>query len=240
MTKRIPLFGILLLLALIAAACAPTAATPAVSPEMEEEKTAEMPSEQPEEMMAKETPEAMDDDHSGEETMEDDEMMTEEPSSQEMADEMLDAPGWFSAELSNVRTGETFTVSDFKGKVVLVETMAIWCSNCRRQQQNVAELHTLLGERDDFISLGLDIDPNEDASNLKDYIEANGFHWTYAVAPSQVGNELANLYGSQFLSPPSTPMLIIDKQGEVHLLPFGIKSAEDLQAALEPFLSEDM
>jgi hypothetical protein len=31
-------------------------------------------------------------------------------------------------------------------------------------------------------------------------------------------------------------MLIIDRDGEAHPLPFGIKSAADLQAALEPFL----
>jgi hypothetical protein len=118
--------------------------------------------------------------------------------------------------------------------------MAIWCSNCRKQQQNVADLHTMLGERDDFVSLGLDIDPNEDAASLKEYIEKNGFHWTYAVAPSQVGSELANLYGAQFLNPPSTPMLIVDKQGAVHTLPFGIKSAEQLQEALAPFLADSM
>ena len=49
-------------------------------------------------------------------------------------------------------------------------------------------------------------------------------------------DEISALYGAQYLNPPSTPMLIIDKNGEVHTLPFGIKSAEDLQSALIPFL----
>jgi hypothetical protein len=34
-------------------------------------------------------------------------------------------------------------------------------------------------------------------------------------------------------------MLIIDRQGKVHPLPFGVKSAADLQAALQPFLDQE-
>ena len=48
------------------------------------------------------------------------------------------------------------------------------------------------------------------------------------------------LTGSQFLNPSSAPMYIIDRKGDVHLLPFGVKSAVDLFAALEPFLTEGM
>jgi hypothetical protein len=55
-----------------------------------------------------------------------------------------------------------------------------------------------------------------------------------------VAREIANLYGEQFLNPPSTPMLVIDRHGEAHLLPFGIKSAAELEEALKPFLDESM
>ena len=49
------------------------------------------------------------------------------PSSPEPA---LNRPGWFEVEFTDVQTGETFTMNDYAGKVVLVETMAIWCPNC--------------------------------------------------------------------------------------------------------------
>ena len=98
----------------------------------------------------------------------------------------METPAWFSASLTDARSGEVFTVNDFAGKVVLVETLAQWCSNCLKQQKQVLELHSRLGERDDFISLGLDIDPNEDIDSLKGYLERNGFHWTYSVAPPEV------------------------------------------------------
>jgi hypothetical protein len=104
----------------------------------------------------------------------------------------------------------------------------------------VQTLHELIGERDDFVSLGIDIDPNENAEALRAYTEKNGFDWLYTVAPAAVSREIGQLYGDQYLNPPSTPMLIIDRHGEVHLLPFGIKSAENLLESLQPYLDGEM
>ena len=156
------------------------------------------------------------------------------------SDTMMTSPDWFSVSLTNVHTGENFTINDLKGKVVLVETMAVWCTNCFNQQTQVRILHSKLGERDDFVSLGMDIDPNEDASKLKEFVEKNSFDWMYTVSPAEVSRELSSLYGGQFLNPPSTPMLIIDRHGVAHPLPFGIKSSDDLLQALQPFLDETL
>ena len=51
-----------------------------------------------------------------------------EPAS--VSQETFETPEWFNVELTDVQTGETFTMNDYAGKVVLVETMAIWCPNC--------------------------------------------------------------------------------------------------------------
>jgi hypothetical protein len=42
--------------------------------------------------------------------------------------------------------------------------------------------------------------------------------------------------GEQYLNPPSAPMFVVDRQGGVHALPFGVKSADALQKALQPYL----
>jgi thiol-disulfide isomerase/thioredoxin len=111
------------------------------------------------------------------------ETMMEKPT--EAADgKMTAAPAWFGATLSDASTGNTFTINDFKGKVVLVETMAQWCPNCKQQQTQVKALHELLGMNKDLVSLGLDIDPNENLLDLKNYVTSNGFDWLYAVAPA--------------------------------------------------------
>ncbi len=76
-------------------------------------------------------------------------------------------PEWFDVELTDVQTGETFTVNDYAGKVVLVETMAIWCPNCIVQANEVRKLHEMLGNPDDLVSVSLDVDVNEDAASLR-------------------------------------------------------------------------
>jgi thiol-disulfide isomerase/thioredoxin len=153
-----------------------------------------------------------------------------------MAGDMMETPAWFTMPLTDIHSGESFTVKELEGKVILIETMAIWCSNCLRQQQEIKSLHALLGERDDLVSVAINIDPNEQAGALKSYTMRHGFDWVYTVAPVELSRELSQLYGNQILNPPSVPMFIIDRKGEVHLLPSGIKSAAELQRALEPFL----
>jgi thiol-disulfide isomerase/thioredoxin len=185
--------------------------------------------------MATPTPEAM----MGQEMPTADTMMSQAtPTPDAMMDQGMSAPAWFDAKLTDINTGQSFKVADWHGKVILVETMAVWCPTCLQQQQQVQALNRMLGMRDDLALLALDIDPNENDSILKTYANAQGFDWKYAVAPADVAREIGNLYGSQFLNPPSAPMFIIDRQGQVHTLQFGVKSAQDLETALEPFLTQ--
>lgn len=148
----------------------------------------------------------------------------------------IELPGWISAEMIDVNSNSNFRISDYLGKVVLVETMAIWCPKCLSQQQEVLKLKSLLPAGTEVISVALDVDPNENEAQLASYAMQNGFNWLYAVAPVNVADEISSLYGNQFLNPTATPMLIIDKQGGQHPLPFGKKTAQDLYNALQPFL----
>lgn len=141
-------------------------------------------------------------------------------------------------ELVDAQTGETFTMNDFAGKTVLVETMAIWCPTCIFQGNEVRKLHEALGHPDDLISVSLDVDYNEDQASLKEYVSEWGFDWHFAVAPLLVARALGNLYSAEYLNPPLSPMLIIDPDGNVHQLEYGKKDAETLQEAVEPFLAK--
>jgi cytochrome oxidase Cu insertion factor (SCO1/SenC/PrrC family) len=151
---------------------------------------------------------------------------------------MSETPAWFGATLTDAHSGQTFSINTLKGKVVLVEMMAQWCSNCRQQQGEVRKMRSALGARDDFATVALDIDPNENATDLKNYVEKLGFDWLYAVPPKEAVREIGNLYTAQFLNPPSTPILIVDRKGMAHPLPFGIKSADDLSKAVGMYLDE--
>lgn len=153
---------------------------------------------------------------------------------------MMDSPQWLDAVFTNATTGESFKIGDHKGKVVLVELMAQWCSTCLRQQREVVSLVDRLGPDDELVVVALDIDPNEGAETLKAYSESHGFGWIYAIAPAEVSRELGMLYGPQYLNPPSAPMLLINRKGEVTPLPFGVKSADDLHSRINSLLNEGM
>lgn len=229
---------VLIALAFALSACAPAA--PASSPMKEQptqvmmEKPTEAMPQKPTEAMMNKTSEAMP--AKPTEAM----PMKTPVATENVTDKMATTPDWFGISLTDVRTGKKFTMNDFKGKVVLVENLAMWCSNCKKQQIQVKALHSALGMNQDLVSIGLDIDSNEVASDLKTYTDTNGFDWIYAVAPVNVTRAIGNLYGNQFLNPPSTPILIIDRKGQVHTMPFGIKSADDLKKFIEPFLAAPM
>ena len=209
MKMKLGYLSIFLMISVIATACSPSPAVieqPAVAVEQSTDDSAEEQDMQPE--------------TTGEEAVSAD----------------LQYPDWYTAPLTDVNSGVIFSIQDNIGKVYLVETLATWCSNCLKQQQEFKRFHDLLGERDDFESLGINIDPNEDTTLLTDYVQKNGFDWLYIVASNEMINEISRLYGPQFLNPPSTPILIIDRQGNPHPLGFGIKSAEDLLEAVTPFL----
>lgn len=146
-------------------------------------------------------------------------------------------PEWFDIELSDAQTGNTFTMKDYEGKVVLLETMAIWCPNCVIQATQIKKLHDALGNPDDLITVSLDVDINEDEVALKEYAASYNFDWHFAIAPLEVARALGNLYSAEYLNPPLSPMLIIDRVGNVHHLEYGIKKADALQKAVEPFLA---
>jgi hypothetical protein len=145
-------------------------------------------------------------------------------------------PDWFDMELTDAQTGATFTINDYAGKVVLLETMAIWCPNCIIQGNEVRDFHEMLGNPDDLISVSLDVDFYEDQASLKEYVSEFGFDWHFAVAPLLVARALGNLYSAQYLNPPLSPMLIIDREGNVHQLEYGLKDSETLQKIVEPYL----
>ena len=221
-------------LAFVFSACSPAAA-PAPDAMMAKPTDAMMtkptsammdkPSATPDAMMAKPTSAMMD---------------KPSPTPDAMGGNKMDIPAWFNAPLADVVSGKPFTLTDFKGKVVLVEDLAMWCPNCKMQQAQVKAFRETGGMNKDLVFIGLDIDPNENAADLKAYTKNNGFDWIYAVSPVGVSHEIGKSYGDQFLNPPSTPILVIDRKGQVHPMPFGIKSSADLKAFIEPFLSPNM
>ncbi len=136
---------------------------------------------------------------------------------------------WRTTALRDVNTGEAFTIDALRGKLVAIEPMAIWCSNCRIQQREVAAALAATPS-DGVVYVSVDVDPNEQPDALAAYADKEGFDWTFVVASREVARSLAAAFGDQVLSPPSTPMILVGPDGAVIDVHFGIRSASELTA----------
>lgn len=156
----------------------------------------------------------------------------------ELTNEEDEIPAWFEMPMTDVRTGEEFTISDLSGKVILIETMAMWCPTCLSQELEVKEVLALLGDRDDFVSIALDVDSKESAEALRAFTEEHELDWIFVVASPEIIRDIGNRYTAQLLNPPLAPMLIIDRNGDVYGLPYELKEADALHRTILSYLDD--
>jgi len=136
----------------------------------------------------------------------------------------IDAP-WAQIELTDVRTGERFRIADLAGRVIVVEPMAVWCSNCKTQQIEGA---ALVAELPDVAWIALDIDPRESPDLLAGAAAERGHPFRWAIAPAELSRALEADFGTIVLNPVPTPLILIGTDGRITLTEFGLKDAGTL------------
>ncbi|MBP6470194.1 MAG: TlpA family protein disulfide reductase [Chloroflexi bacterium] len=141
-------------------------------------------------------------------------------------DTMAEKPAWQTIALTNAQSGETFTLGGFAGKTVFVEPMATWCTNCRQQLGNVAQIREQFG--DDVIFIALSLETNLSHEELARYAADQGFDWHFAVMTPEMLQSLAETYGRTITNAPSTPHFIIRADGTYTDLKTGVDSPEQL------------
>lgn len=139
---------------------------------------------------------------------------------------------WRDYELVDTRTGEIFRVSDFKGKPVLLETFAVWCPTCLKQQQEVKKMVGNGTNR--VVHISLDVDPNEDEEIVRNHMESNGFKWYSAVAPPEMTQELIDEFGIKVVNAPEAPVILVCEDQSARLLEQrGVKPVAVLEEEIE-------
>ena len=143
----------------------------------------------------------------------------------------VEADALLAVTLTDVHSGETFTLGELAADgPILLEPMAVWCTNCRAQQHEVKRAH----ETGDFLSVSLDVDLSETPDDLAEYADREGFDWRFAMADASLYRLLQERFGVAATNPPSTPLIVIDPDGTVRPLEFGrgTRSAEQLLAEI--------
>jgi thiol-disulfide isomerase/thioredoxin len=135
-------------------------------------------------------------------------------------------PAWMDIELSDIATGETFKISDFKGTPILLESFAVWCPTCLRQQREIGKLKAREG--DAIIHISIDTDPHEDEARVREHLETYGFDWYFAVSPLELTQALVDEFGLRVVSAPSAPVMLICENQSTRFLRSGVKSSDEL------------
>jgi peroxiredoxin len=104
--------------------------------------------------------------------------------------------------------GKHVSVSDYKGKVVLVDFWATWCGPCVHELPNVIKAYEKHHEKG-FDIIGVSLDQSQD--KLKGFLKDRKVTWQQFFDGKGWGNKLATKYGVQSI--PATYLL--DRDGKI-------------------------
>ena len=126
--------------------------------------------------------------------------------------------------------GETVSLADFRGQVVLLNFWATWCSSCKKEMpllQTVYELY-----QPDFVVLAVDY--NESADRVRAFAEENGMGFPVLLDPDGTIND--DLFGEVIPGYPTS--LLLDRDGVIVAYFPGELNGAQLTDALEPLLAQ--
>lgn len=123
--------------------------------------------------------------------------------------------------LSNLE-GKEVKLSQFKGKVVLLNFWASWCVPCRSEMPTIELLHREYQDKG-LVVLGID---DEESQKQAAFLQKFGFSFASLVESRK---QASNLYGVGGI--PTT--VLIDRQGTIKAYDEGTASYESLRASLQ-------
>lgn len=154
-------------------------------------------------------------------------MFGKDPSNNNEPNVPVQTIGWKNIEFKNILTGQITKIEDFKGKPILLETFAVWCPTCLKQQKEIKKLKELEG--DSIIHISIDIDPNEDEELVEKHAQENNLDWIFAISPVEMTNKLIEAFGQTVISAPSAPVVLICEDQNAHFLKKGVKTVNELK-----------
>ena len=112
-----------------------------------------------------------------------------------------------------------FSLSSFRGKIVVLDFMATWCSACNQQIPNLEKIWETY--RGDIVIISIDIDLSESTERLRAFTQQyTNATWTWA-------RDVANLVQTyQVTGMPKT--VVIDQNGFVRFTHVGVTDSSTL------------
>jgi len=127
--------------------------------------------------------------------------------------------------------GKDVKLSDYKGKVILVNFWATWCPPCKKELPSLSQIASELKDKD-FKMIGVSVDDNQ--SVLNSYLQSNSLPYTIVHEPDQLVQKYMEATGQNQNVVPQT--YLIDKKGKVVEVIIGAKSKSDFINLINKYL----
>ncbi len=118
-------------------------------------------------------------------------------------------------------TGETITMSELRGKVVLVDFWATWCGPCKREMPHIQKLFEDLSD-DGLVVLAIS---NEKEATIRRYIDSKNYTFPTLV---DEGAEVTRRYGVTAYP----TLFVVDREGTISSHLVGLRPESALREAL--------
>jgi peroxiredoxin len=141
------------------------------------------------------------------------------------------ASGWAAGsapdfKLQAIQDGKEYSLSQFKGKVVLINFFTFFCGPCRQEMPHLSQMHQeLQGQGFQVLGIGL--------SSTPDQLKQLAAQLKLAYPVLQGNDSVSKAYGGVELVPLT---FIIDKQGNIAHKVLGARSKEDFEKLIKPLL----
>jgi peroxiredoxin len=122
--------------------------------------------------------------------------------------------------------GKTYTLSQFKGKPVVINFFTIWCQPCRAEMPDLNEIYKEYNSKGlQFLGICLNADPNQ----LRFFAKQMNLDY-----PILNGTDKVNKDYGDIMAVPTT--FIIDKQGNITEKIEGARTKADFLKMIKPLL----
>jgi peroxiredoxin len=144
----------------------------------------------------------------------------------------LTSPGWGAGKaapdfnLKEVLTGKDISLSQFKGKVVVLNFFTFFCGPCRDEMPDLNKIYNdHKGKGLQFLGIALSSDPTQ----IRFLVKQLGLNY-----PVLIGNDkVSDAYGSISVVPTT---VIIDKQGNIVQKIEGTRKKATFEQMIQPLL----